>query len=65
MIPTKNSKKEMEAFFRSHDINYRCMKMLKENNEAVYLYRIGAPKHNYDIVNEFLLNHKSVTSFDV
>jgi putative Mg2+ transporter-C (MgtC) family protein len=58
-------KKEMEAFFAKHDINYRCMKMNKENNEAVYLYRIGAPKHDYDIVNEFLLRHKAVISFDV
>ncbi len=58
-------KKEMEAFFEKHDINYRCMKMNKENNEAVYLYRIGAPKHDYDIVNEFLLRHKAVISFDV
>jgi putative Mg2+ transporter-C (MgtC) family protein len=58
-------KKEMEAFFEKHDINFRCMKMNKENNEAVYLYRIGAPKHDYDIVNEFLLRHKSVISFDI
>jgi putative Mg2+ transporter-C (MgtC) family protein len=58
-------KKEMEAFFEQHDINFRCMKMNKENNEAVYLYRIGAPKHDYDIVNEFLLRHKAVISFDV
>ena len=58
-------KKEMEAFFETHDINYRCMKMNKENNEAIYLYRIGAPKDDYDIVNEFLLKHKAVISFDV
>lgn len=58
-------KKEMEQFFASHDINFRCMKMNKENNEAIYLYRIGAPKHDYDIVNEFLLKHKGVKSFDV
>lgn len=58
-------KKEMEKFFASHDISYRCMKMNKENNDAVYLYRIGAPKHDYDIVNEFLLKHKGVKSFDI
>jgi putative Mg2+ transporter-C (MgtC) family protein len=62
---SNNLKKEMESFFETHDISYRCMKMVKENNEAVYLYRIGAPKHDYDIVNEFLLSHKGVTSFDV
>jgi hypothetical protein len=41
------------------------MKMNKEHNDAVYLYRIGAPKHDYDIVNDFLLKHQSVNSFDV
>ncbi len=58
-------KQEMEHFFALHDINFRCMKMNKENNDAVYLYRIGAPKHDYDIVNEFLLKHKGVKSFDI
>lgn len=58
-------KKEMENFFALHDINYRCMKMNKENNDAIYLYRIGAPKHDYDIVNEFLLKHEGVKSFDI
>jgi putative Mg2+ transporter-C (MgtC) family protein len=58
-------KNEMEKFFALHDIDFRCMKMNKENNDAVYLYRIGAPKHDYDIVNEFLLKHKGVKSFDI
>lgn len=58
-------KKELEQFFTLHDINFRCMKMNKENSDAVYLYRIGAPKHDYDIVNEFLLKHKDVKSFDI
>jgi putative Mg2+ transporter-C (MgtC) family protein len=58
-------KKEMEHFFALHNIHFRCMKMNKENNDAVYLYRIGAPKHDYEIVNEFLLKHKGVKSFDI
>ena len=58
-------KNEMEKFFAAHDISFRCMKMIKENNDAVYLYRIGAPKRNYDIVNTFLLNHQQVKSFDM
>lgn len=58
-------KKEMEHFFSLPDINFRCMKMNKENNDAVYLYRIGAPKYDYDIVNEFLLKHEGVKSFDI
>lgn len=59
-----NFKDEMENFFTAHDISFRCMKMVKENNDAVYLYRIGAPKRNYDIVNTFLRNHQQVKSFD-
>ena len=39
--------------------------MNKENNEAIYLYRIAAPNDDYDIVNEFLLKHKSINSFDI
>ena len=62
---TDTLKNEMEAFFDSHDISYRCVKMNKENNEAIYVYRIGAPKDEYDIVNEFLLKHKSINSFDI
>jgi putative Mg2+ transporter-C (MgtC) family protein len=58
-------KTELEQFFTAHDISFRCMKMNKEHNDAVYLYRIGAPKHDYDIVNDFLLKHQSVNSFDV
>lgn len=62
---TDTLKNEMEAFFESHDISYRCVKMNKENNEAIYLYRIAAPNDDYDIVNEFLLKHKSINSFDI
>jgi len=62
---TDRLKNEMEAFFKSHDIGYRRIKMNKENNEAIYLYRIAAPNDDYDIVNEYLLQHKSITSFDV
>nr|WP_294902461.1 MgtC/SapB family protein [uncultured Lacibacter sp.] len=58
-------KTELEAFFASHDINYRCMKTVKENNEAVYIYRVGAPNHDYDMVNNYFLKHKNIKSFDV
>ena len=47
------------------DITFRCMKIVKENNDAVYLYRISSPKRNYDAVNNFLLMHTEVQSFDV
>lgn len=56
---------DLEQFFNSHDLTYRCMKATKDNNDAVYLYRISSPDRNYDLVNQFLLNHKEVKSFDV
>ncbi|MBS1734763.1 MAG: MgtC/SapB family protein [Bacteroidetes bacterium] len=58
-------KEDLENFFRKHDLSFRCMKLVKDNNDAVYLYRISSPDRNYDLVNQFLLNHKDVKSFDV
>jgi putative Mg2+ transporter-C (MgtC) family protein len=58
-------KKEMEVFFQLNDITFRCMKVVKESNDAVYLYRISSPDRNYDAVNLFLLNHHEVKSFEV
>jgi len=40
------------------------MKLVKEENDAVYSYRISAPHRNYDAVNNFLLTHKDVRSFE-
>ena len=58
-------KTELELFFTQHNISFRCMKILKENNEAIYLYRIGSPNRNYDAVNQFLLSNKKIIGFDV
>lgn len=58
-------KQEMEHFFTTNDITFRCMKILKEDTDAVYLYRISSPDRNYDIVNHFLLTHREVRSFEV
>lgn len=60
-----NFRRELEIFFSSHDLTYRCMKIIKDQNDAVYLYRISSPDRNYDSVNDFLLKHKEVRSFDV
>lgn len=60
-----NFKTELEAFFKSHGLSFRCMKFTKQDKDAVYLYRIGSPKKNYDMVSQFLLNHKDVRSFEV
>ena len=61
----RNFRNELEIFFNSHDLSYRCMKIIKDNNDAVYLYRISSPDRNYDSVNDFLLSHKEVKSFEV
>jgi len=60
-----NFKNDLEVFFSQHDLTYRCMKTIKENKDAVYLYRISSPDRNYESVNQFLLNHKEVKSFEV
>ncbi len=60
-----NFKSELEIFLKSNDVTFRCMKLVKENKDAVYLYRISSPKRNYDAVNNFLLTHKEVRSFEV
>lgn len=61
----ENFKNDLEEFFHNKGLSYRCMKVLKENHDAVYLYRISSPDRNYDLVNHFLLAHKEVKSFDV
>jgi putative Mg2+ transporter-C (MgtC) family protein len=61
----KNFKEECEVFFKLNDMTFRCMKVVKEDNDAVYLYRIGSPSRNYDAVNDFLLTHADVKSFEV
>lgn len=61
----ENLKPEMETFFSDNDIDFRCMKAIKDNNDAVYLYRISAPDRNYDMVDLFLIKHQHVRSFEV
>lgn len=60
-----NFREDLENFFKLHDLGYRCMKVNKENKDAIYLYRISSPDRNYDLVNQFLLEHHEVRSFDV
>jgi putative Mg2+ transporter-C (MgtC) family protein len=56
---------ELELFLKTTGITFRCMRVVKDNNDAVYLYRISSPDRNYDAVNHFLLTHKEVRSFEV
>jgi putative Mg2+ transporter-C (MgtC) family protein len=61
----KDFRMELEEFFTNHQMTYRCMKVIKEDNDAVYLYRISAPDRNYDAVDSFLLTHAEVKAFEV
>jgi len=58
-------KAELETFFKNSKVDFRCVKAAKDNFEAVYLYRISAPDRNYDKVEEFLIRHNEVKSFEV
>ena len=60
-----NFKNDLEQFFSQNGLTFRCMKVLKDNHDAVYMYRISSPDRNYDLVNHFLLDHIEVKSFDV
>jgi putative Mg2+ transporter-C (MgtC) family protein len=56
---------EIEKFFTEHDVSFKFMKCIKEHNDAIYFYRIGAPNRDYDIVNKYLLKHEGIKSFDM
>jgi len=58
-------RKELEDFLQKNQLQYRCMKITKENFDAVYLYRVSSQNRNYQLVNQFLLDHKEVKGFDV
>lgn len=59
-----NFNTELEDFFNYHGLSFRCMKFTKDNQDAIFLYRISAPDRNYDLVSQFLLNHQDVKSFE-
>ncbi len=57
-------KNDLDDFLKSTGASFRCMKVVKEDNDAVYTYRIGSPNRNYDAVNNYLLMNTGVQSFD-
>jgi len=61
----ENFKPELESFFKNHKLAFRLMKSSKDNNDAIYIYRISSPDRNYDKVEQFLIQHKDVRSFEV
>lgn len=56
---------DLETFFKTNGLSFRCMKILKEDNDGVYIYRISSPDRKYDVVDDFLLTHTEVKSFEV
>lgn len=66
ILPTGiDFKMELENFFDLHAITFSCKRTVKENMDAVYVYRISSKDRNYDIVNNFLLKHSAVRSFEI
>jgi putative Mg2+ transporter-C (MgtC) family protein len=59
-----NFKINFEDYLKTNGIGHRCMKLVKENNDGVYIYRIASPDRSYDAVNTFLLNNKDVKTFE-
>jgi putative Mg2+ transporter-C (MgtC) family protein len=57
--------KDLEEFFRTNGLKYRCMKTSKQNMEPIYHYRINSPDRNYERINHFLLAHSEVKSFEL
>jgi putative Mg2+ transporter-C (MgtC) family protein len=56
-------KQDFESFLKSNKLDFRCMKLTKENNDAQYIYRISAPDRNYNKVDDFLIAHKNVVTY--
>ncbi len=61
---SKAFRPQLESFFATHRLNYLCLKATKEDNEAVYLYRIKAPNKDYHLVDEYLFENPDVKSFE-
>lgn len=58
-------KAELEQYLLDHKLDFRCLKTLKENSDAIYMYRISAPDRNYSLIEDYLIQHKDVKSFDI
>ena|SRR6218665_2731982 len=56
-------KSEFEKFLTNNNLNFRCMKMTKDDNRAMYIYRISAADRNYGSVDHFLIGHQQVVTY--
>jgi putative Mg2+ transporter-C (MgtC) family protein len=57
-------KDNLESFLKENNTTFKLMKIVKEENDAVYFYRIGSPDRAYDRVNNYLLHNTEVKNFE-
>lgn len=55
---------ELEQFLTTNKMTFKVIKVFKENNDAVYLYRVSSKERSYDKVSQYLLHHKEVQYFE-
>jgi putative Mg2+ transporter-C (MgtC) family protein len=63
-LVNEDFKQEMELFLATQKLKFFLVKLTKEDNDAVYIYRVSSPDRNYDVLNNFLLHHQNVRSFE-
>lgn len=63
-LVSQDFKQEIEHFLASKHLSFFLVRIIKEDNDAVYIYRISSPDRNYDILNDYLLHHKNVRNFE-
>jgi len=56
-------KTAFEKFLTDNGLNFRCMKISKEDNDALFIYRISAADRNYGNVDNFLIAHQQVIGY--
>lgn len=60
---TLSFRKEFEQFLETNNMNFRMMKLTKDDNKALFIYRISAADRNYGSVDHFLLSHPLVITY--
>lgn len=63
-LVSQDFKKEVELFLATQKLKFFLVKLIKEDNDGVYVYRVSSPDRNYDVLNDFLLHHKNVKNFE-
>ena len=56
---------ELEKNIEGQGVNFYRTKVLKNNNEVIVYYKIGANKKAYQLLDSYLMETKAVKSFEV